>query len=263
VKHCTEDDLVLYHYGESRRPADVERHLEECAACAATHRAIATTLSMIVEPKVPERGDRYGLEVWQRVRHQLPPQDGPWWFMWFRWDRFAAAGAVAVFCAAVTAAFIAGRAGRVGPRPEPPRPTIAQSTTDVGGDSDARVRLAAISDHLERSERVLLDVVNLMGGRGDRVDVSDEQAWAADLVDANRLYRQAAANAGDMMVATVLDDLERNLLDIVHGPSALTPAQLEQLRVRLDAAALLFRVRVLHDELRERESAPAPIRKTT
>ena len=56
--------------------------------------------------------------------------------------------------------------------------------------------------------------------------------------------------------------VERNLLDIVHGPSTLTPADLEQLRVRLDAAALLFKVRVLHDELRERETAPASPRKT-
>ena len=95
------------------------------------------------------------------------------------------------------------------------------------------------------------------------IDVSDAQAWAADLVDANRLYRQAAIRDGDTMVADVLDELERNLLEIVHGPSTLTPAQLDQLRVRLDAAALLFKVRVLHDELRERETAPASPRKTT
>ena len=126
-------------------------------------------------------------------------------------------------------------------------------------DSGARVRMAAISDHLERSERVLLDLLNAGAGT---IDVRDEQVWAADLVGANRLYRQAALRAGDTMVASVLDDLERNLLDIVHGPSKLTPADLEQLRVRLDAAALLFKVRVLHDELRERETAPASPRKT-
>ncbi len=259
MTHCTEDELVLYHYAESRRQADVERHLGACPSCAATYRAINLTLSMIVVPDVPDRGDRYGLEVWQRIRHQLPTQDAPWWLSWFRWERVATAGAAAVFCIVVAAAFIAGR---IWPRNEP-APRAAVHSAEAAGDVDARVRLAAIGDHLERSERVLLDLTNGTSTHGERIDVSDAQAWAADLVDANRLFRQAASRAGDTMVATVLDDLERNLLDIVHGPSTLTPAQLEQLRVRLDAAALLFKVRVLHDELRERESAPAPLRKTT
>src|SRR5207245_11087688 len=41
VKHYTEDDLTLYYYGEGRRRADVERHLDGCAACAALYREIA------------------------------------------------------------------------------------------------------------------------------------------------------------------------------------------------------------------------------
>src|SRR5204862_534804 len=86
-----------------------------------------------------------------------------------------------------------------------------------------RMRMAAISDHLERSERVLLDVMNASGARGAHIDVSDAQGWAADLIDDNRLYREAAARAGDTMIADVLDDLERNLLEIVHGPSTLPP----------------------------------------
>jgi hypothetical protein len=42
----------------------------------------------------------------------------------------------------------------------------------------------------------------------------------------------------------------------------LTAAELEQLRLRLDAAALLFKVRVLSEEMRERELAPITPRKT-
>ena len=93
-----------------------------------------------------------------------------------------------------------------------------------------RARTVAIIDHLERSERVLLDLSN---AEGPDVDVSVEQAWAADLVDANRLYREAATQAGETTTASVLDDLERSLLDIVHAPSTLTPAELEDVRARL------------------------------
>jgi hypothetical protein len=258
MTHYSDDDLILYYYGEGRRRADIERHLDACGSCATAYRQIAGTLSLVMTPDTPERGERYGLEVWQRIRHQLPEQDSGWWPVWFQWNRVALAGTAAALCLLILAAFVAGR---LWPRQDRLRPgTVA---ADIASDGSTRVRMAAISDHLERSERVLLDVMNASGARGAHIDVSDAQAWAADLIDDNRLYRQAASRAGDTMIADVLDDLERNLLEIVHGPSALTPAQLEQVRVRLDAAALLFKVRVLHDELRERETAPASPRKTT
>ena len=255
MTHDTEDDLILYYYGEAHHRADIEQHLAACGDCAATYRQIAGTLSLVTAPEIPDRDDRYGLEVWQRIRHQLPLQDAPWrtsWTAWFKDDRFAMAGLAAALCLVVVAAFVAGGLWQ--------RQDLASDTT---GDGGARVRMAAIGDHLERSERVLLDVMNASGARGTGVDVSEAQAWAADLIGDNRLYREAASRAGDTMIADVLDELERNLLEIVHGPSTLTPAQLDQLRVRLDAAALLFKVRVLHDELRERETAPASPRKTT
>src|SRR5262249_48406571 len=158
-------------------------------------------------------------------------------------------------------AFVAGRLWPAGgPASQPAIGVVERTAPSSASDADDRVRLAAISDHLDRSERVLLD---LMNAQGDRVDLSDQQVWAADLIDSNRLYRDAATQAGDLMIATVLDDLERSLLDVVHGPSTLTPAQLDDVRTRVDAAALLFKVRVLADELHEREAAPVPLRKTT
>src|SRR5215470_1383885 len=104
--HYQEDDLILYYYGEGRKRPDIERHLDECGACAATYREIAGTLSMIVEPALPERGEQYGLEVWQRIRHKLPEQEQPWWMAWFRIERLTLVGATAVL---VLAAFAAGR----------------------------------------------------------------------------------------------------------------------------------------------------------
>jgi hypothetical protein len=59
-------------------------------------------------------------------------------------------------------------------------------------------------------------------------------------------------------VAGVLDELERNLLEVVHSPSRVTAADLDEVRGRIDAAALLFKVRVLGDELRQRELVAPP-----
>jgi hypothetical protein len=254
MKHYSDDDLTLYYYGEARRPADVERHLAECASCAATYRSIAGTLSAIVAPETPERGDLYGLEVWQRIRHQLPPQETSW----FSWNRLAIAASAATLCLAVALAFVAGRwwSGRQAAPGSP-----AQAVIEAGADNAARQRILAgsVADHLDRSDRVLTEIMNAPAGR----DISAEQRWADDLVAASRIYRQDAIATGDQSMANVLEELERSLIEIVHSPAQVTDADLEQIRHRIDAAALLFKIRVLHDELREREIAPAQPRKTT
>jgi hypothetical protein len=115
-----------------------------------------------------------------------------------------------------------------------------------GADIAGRVRLAAIADHLERSERVLLDVVNADPGA---IDLAAQQARASDLIAANRLYRDAAVRAGEGTIAQVLDDLERSLLDLAHGPTERAPTGTGHARLRRRAAGLLFDVRVLADEL--------------
>jgi hypothetical protein len=250
--HPTEEDLILHFYGEGGHPAAIHVHLAACTACQAEYEALVRTLTMVATPAIPHRGDLYGLEVWQRIRPSLPARD-PWSrFLRVRWSTLTVGAAVAVF---TIAAFLAGRYWPSTEQPAPP-----PQAAGVRAGADERALTSAIIDHLERSERMLLDLSN---ADGLEMNVSVEQAWAADLVDANRLYREAATQAGETSTASVLDDLERTLLDIVHAPSTLTTAELEDVRARLDAAALLFKVRVLSNELRERETPPLAPRKTT
>jgi hypothetical protein len=260
VTHCTDEELTWFYYGEGRRRPAIERHLDECAECAALYREIAGTLALVGDSNVPERSERYGLEVWQRIRHQLPERrhDGFAGFAWFRqlagFPRIAAAGAIATL---LIASFIAGRMWRQ-PNATPASANSLSQTHPANalsqrGDASDRILLASVADHLDRSERVLTDIMNAPA----RSNISTEQGWAEDLLQANRLYRQDAADAGEQSVAAVLDDLERNLMEIVHSPSPISAADLEQLHRRIDAAALLFKVRVMGDELRRREQPPA------
>jgi hypothetical protein len=258
VTHYSEDDLTLYYYGDGpstslrtgRGRDAVERHLAECASCTATFRSIAGALAMIPASEPPPRGDQYGLEVWQRIRHQLPPQDAPWWNAWLRWDRLALAGAAAVL---VLAAFIAGRfSPRTTPAAVPATVATARPDAIAAEPANHRILLTSVAEHLDRSERVLLDIMNA----AEHGDISAEQEWAADLVTTSRLYRQDAIDAGEQGVASTLDDLERNLLEIIHSPARISAADLEQIRRRIDAAALLFKVRILSDELHQRDEAP-------
>ncbi|HET6955540.1 MAG TPA: hypothetical protein VFI56_03135 [Vicinamibacterales bacterium] len=286
--HFTEDELTLYYYGEGRGRHDIERHLESCADCSATYREIAGTLAMVAAPEVPERGDQYGLEVWQRIRHKLPDREtgfarfarfsgfsrftGFPGFSGFR--EFSRFGPVAAAALLVIAAFVGGRlwqrsitpvdnvasnASRSGnpANPEhlanpanPANPTNRENPEHRSNPANL-ILLTSVADHLEQSERVLSDIMNAPRG-----DISAEQRWADDLVDASRLYRQDAIDAGEMSVAAILDDLERSLIEIVNSPSKISAADLDQIRRRIDAASLLFKVRVMSDELRQREQAP-------
>jgi len=270
--HWSEDDLTLYYYGEggTRRRSEIERHLDSCQACTALYREIASTLELVTAPGVPERGDQYGLEVWQRIRHELPEQEpagfSPLAWLWSvlglepggRWrDRLVLAGSAAVL---VVAAFVAGRVWRQpvsAPGVATAAPGVTPAHTDANGTTasgaQSRILLASVADHLDRSARVLTDIMNTP----EPTDISTEQRWAEDLVATGRLYRQDARDAGETSIATVLDDLERNLLEIVHSPSQISAADLEQIRRRIDAAALLFKVRVLSDDLRQRDTTPA------
>jgi hypothetical protein len=248
--HWTEDDLILYFYGEGRRRVEIERHLQECAPCAASYRDIAGTLAMIKTPDVPERSDQYGLEVWQRIRPELAERQMPWWMVWMQPPRLAMLAAAAVL---LVAAFVAGRAWEHQPAQTVATTMAPTPQTAPSGDASRRILLTSVADHLDRSERVLTDIVNTSSPR----DISAEQAWAQDLLTASRLYRQDAVDAGERSVASILDELERSLLEIVHSPSRISAADLDDIRRRIDAAALLFKVRVMSDELRQREDVTA------
>ena len=170
--------------------------------------------------------------------------------------RFGVAAATALL---MIAAFIGGRVWQQ--RSAAPAVTTATNLenrehpanpANLGSANSAnQILLTSVADHLDQSERVLTDIMNAPRG-----DISAEQRWANDLLDASRLYRQDAVDAGERSVAAILDDLERSLIEIVNSPSKISAADLEQIRRRIDAASLLFKVRVMSDELRKREDAP-------
>jgi len=59
-------------------------------------------------------------------------------------------------------------------------------------------------------------------------------------------------------MASTLDELERVLLDIANSPDEVTPAQFESLQKRIESKGILFKVRVVNQDLREREKAARP-----
>ncbi len=151
--------------------------------------------------------------------------------------------AAAIVATLLVAAFLAGR-------------YYSKAPQQTAGQVRERILLVAVGDHLERSQMILVELVNARPGQP--LDVTSERERAEDLVAENRLYRQTAAHSGDTRVASVLDELEPVLLDIAHGPDRLTPEELEKLRQRIEGDGILFKVRVAGSTVRRREEKASP-----
>lgn len=268
MKHLSEDDLILLHYGEAES-AKSEAHLRECETCRTNLQKMSLVLKAIQPASLPNRDERYGNTVWNRIRAELPERQAGWRDQvaaWWRQPRaWAAMGTVATL---VVAAFLAGRFWR----PEQPAsPPIANNiVTPAPEKVKERVLLVAVGSHLERSQMVLIELANAPSSGS--LDISSEQRRAQELLSANRLYRQTATEAGDARVAAVLDQLERVLMQIAHGPAKLTKADIDSMRRQIESQGLVFKIRVVEsnvrNELRKKtpeRGAPAgiPSRQTT
>jgi hypothetical protein len=270
MTHITEEQLVAYALDdvEVGTRAAVESHVALCDACRISLGEIRVALERATTLQVPERGDDYGAKVWEAIESRLdesshagtsalrygtPPlrhgstsarlavRLGPW---------LAAAATVTL----VVGAYWLGRYNATPRSGSPSATTTSASAPSPGTDAiRERVVLAALGEHFDRTERTLVELVNTRPG--GRVDISAEQAWARDLLEANRLYRQATGDARTPALSQVLEDLEPVLLEIANSPSQLTSDEFETLRDRIEARSLVFKVRVTGADVRARERA--------
>ena len=234
--HLGEEDLILHYYGEPGAPATVEVHLAGCAACRAEWDALRAGLDA-VRASADELPAPPVDEVWSRLLPKLSVARRP-----PAWPR-----SVLSLLAAAAAVLLAFQVGRHWPAV--PTPGAAPSTADTRGRE--RILLVAVGDHLERTQMLLVELSNASGERA--TDIGPERQQAAELVSANRLYRQAAEQGGEPGVASLLDELERVLVEVARGPETLQPAALAQLQKRIESRGLLFKVRVLESHVRQKQ----------
>ncbi len=247
MKHIEEEQLVLHYYGEHPDGKDLEAHLMDCAECRAEFQAIQRVLNTLDSAPVPERGAEYGAQVWSRIESRLGSRRRMAWFGWLDTRQMMFAASIAVL---VLMAFLVGR--YTSPVAQPDAAQTAQTKTEVR----ERVLLVAVGNHLERSQMMLIELANADPGSG-KLDLTWEQSAAEDLLNANRIYRQTAASAGDTSTATLLEDLERALIEIARSPSTVSRAQFDELRKSIEDRGILFKVKVFGTQVRERAASPA------
>lgn len=251
MQHLTEEQLVLHHYHDGETAA-AEQHLAACADCRAQLAAIRRVLALVDEMPIPERQERYGEEVWNRLRWKLgAPRRLRHWQL-----SLAAAAMLAI-------AFIGGilwharTATAVRPT-DVARATVTPASSGVPVSSAAaangRVFVFVVSDHLDSSERILSELANADASHG--LDIESERRRAGELVATNRIYRQTALQQGDKRIASLLGDIEPILTEIAHADSTLTPEELASMQKRIESKGLLFKVRVVSAQAAG-EQAPA------
>jgi hypothetical protein len=240
IDHLNEDDLVLHYYGEldGAAAARAEQHLGTCSDCRRAHTRLQRVMAAVDSMPDPVLPDGFERTVWARLQPDLPRPAG-WRAWWSFGPQLAWVAAIAVL---VSGAFFAGRATQ----------RDSRASTVVAADQvREQVLLAALGEHLERSQTMLIDLVTT--DADGMVDVSTERDRASELVAANRLYRQSAAASGEASVTELLDQLEELLVELAASPDKLSSEEINSVRKRIDANNLLFKVRVLSSTVRERQ----------
>lgn len=237
MKHLSEEQIVLHYYGDAESEDEVRLHLAACSECCGEFERVQGLLRSIRPIEVPEPPAIFEEKTWLNLRDRLPEKRAGVrrWFPAL--PKWAMAGAMVLL---LVAAFVTGRYWpRQGGRP----------ANEAAGNPQ-RVVLVAVSGHLERSQMLLVEIMNT----DDKapLDLSAEQQQARDLLDDNHLYRLTAQRSGDPQIARLLDDLGRVLAEIANGPSDISPGDLQQIQRRIQSDNLLFKVRVVGSEVNSR-----------
>jgi hypothetical protein len=250
MKHLNEAEMIEHYYKESVSPAACERHLTACAACAKSYAELRRDLDGVKPLAPPARGEGYGEHVWQSIRGSLPIYERPkrTWRLTQLWQPLGWAAACTLV---VAVAFFTGRQWE---RKQAPAVAVA-----IDPQARQRVVIVVLGDHLDRSERLLVEL-NHAGTNDASVPLRSE---ARELLATNRLVRQSAMQTGDLGVEASLDRLERLLVELANEPDGLREADLNQLRQEMNTEGLLFDIRVLRSRVHSQAPEPQGTPKAT
>jgi hypothetical protein len=243
MNHLSEEQLIELYY--SKDGPEAARHLDACGECARAYEALQADLVDLQPAPEPARDENYGRQVWAAIADGLPAYARPRtpWFRRPLWVGLSAACA----CALLIAAFYAGRIWEHQQQPH----SIA--LTAPAAPHAPRVVVVVLSDHLERSERLLVELKHANADdAGLRSPLRDE---ARSLLAANRRCRQEAEETGDPELTKALDRLNALLTELADQPNGMSADAIARLQEQMKKDGLLFEVRVLRSRIPDHQAA--------
>jgi hypothetical protein len=251
MNHLTDQELMEYGYGEGDRAA-IEKHFAACENCEKAYGALQLDLAEMKFEEPPVRDASYGDRVWESLEGRLPayPARKRSWLGGGLWRNLSLAAA----CAGLVACAFFG--GRMWERREAKiasgnHPAQAQPNTHT----PQRVVVVVLSDHLDRTERLLVELKHADADNTEMVSPLRDEARS--LLPANRICRKNVKREDDPALATALDHLDRLLAEMANEPGGLNSATITRLQDEMNKDGLLFEVRVLRSRIPHAQGAGA------
>jgi hypothetical protein len=245
--HLTEDEMIDQAYGEGA--GDAKQHLEACQKCAAAFAALRADLADVEAVEAPVRDAGYGEAVWRAIGGALPAYErrrqSSWQLSVLRGLSYASV------CALVAAgAFYAGQKWE---RSQQKAPPVIANSTQSQPPVKQPVIVVVLSDHLDRSERLLVELKHVDADSAELISPLRDEARS--LLAANRVCRHNASQDDDPALTTALDRLDHVLNELANQPGGLNAATITRLQDEMNADGLLFEVRVLRSRIPDRQMA--------
>jgi hypothetical protein len=250
MKHLSEEEMIAQVYGEGDTTA-AEWHLEGCAECSKAYAALESDLAEMKFAEPPELDAFYEDRVWASLSGSLRAYEARKrkWLGGGLWRGLSYAAACVLLLAL---AFIGGRLWEQKRVHNAAAINSQQKQQQVVPVSQReRVVVVVLSDHLDRSERLLMELKHADAESTEMVSPLRDEARS--LLAANRICRQHARPQDDPELSTALDRLDHLLDELANQPGGLNMATLARLQDETNADGLLFEVRVL----RSRQPAAA------
>jgi hypothetical protein len=239
MNHLSDEELIAHTYAEDSSNA-VQQHLASCAECATAYSGLGNDLADMKFAETPARDAAYGRRVWESIADTLPAYTARKnWFRGVQWPAlsYALAGTLLV-----VSAFLVGRLWEHRHAQIVAQNHAPQKEESVVRPSE-RVVVVVLSDHLDRSERLLVELNHTDAGDGEvSSPLRDE---ARSLLPANRICRRNAEQDDDPALSSALDRLDRLLVKLANQPAGVNSQAISKLQDEMNADGLLFELRVL------------------
>src|SRR6185437_3299118 len=186
--HFSEEDLIAYQLHESSEEAAIQRHIEQCAECAALSDSIAETLRVFSSDPVPQPDLERN---WQRLRGNLSvltPEPRRSLFPRFALWSGAGLAAVAILLVVFVSIHITRDRDHIAALlPALDRVTHPNTAINGHGPLTTEPTDPSVANHLDAAERLLTEVNHTSGSLDPAT-----RAQAHDLLLSNAVYVRTA-----------------------------------------------------------------------
>jgi hypothetical protein len=251
MKHLSEEELIEHYYSTGEGAAAAGQHLEACAECAQAYAALQSDLAEMEFAEPPARDATYGKQVWESLSRSLPAYEARK-RSWLRGGLWMGLSYAAVCVLLVACAFFGGRVWerkqtQISAGINPPQ------TQQPAAHPQERVVVVVLSDHLDRSERLLVELKHADANSAEMISPLRDEARG--LLAANHICQQNAKKDDDPALATALDRLDHVLAELANQPGGLNGATIARLQDEMNSDSLLFEVRVLRSRIPDQQAA--------